>query len=250
MSKPHETSESPPRAALDVIIPVYNEGENIIDVLEGLRRHVRTDFRIMICYDFDEDNTLEALAGYPHAEALNITYVKNTGEGVFGAVMTGFSQVQSDAVLVFPADDTFNAGIVDAMVERYRQGCDVVAASRFMKGGVMRGCPWLKAVLVRSAAFTLYYVARLPTHDPTSGFKLFSRRLIDTITPTTRHGWAFCLELVVKCHRMGWPIGEVPAVWFERTKGTSRFRVIRWLPQYLKWYRYAFATTYLRRRAV
>jgi dolichol-phosphate mannosyltransferase len=54
---------------------------------------------------------------------------------------------------------------------------------------------------------------------------------------------------VVKCHRLRWRIGEVPAQWYERTRGTSRFQVMRWLPAYLRWYLYAFATTYLRRPA-
>ena len=50
-------------------------------------------------------------------------------------------------------------------------------------------------------------------------------------------------------HRLGWRIGEVPARWFERAHGASRFQVIKWLPDYLRWYRYAFATSYLRRPA-
>lgn len=45
-----------------------------------------------------------------------------------------------------------------------------------------------------------------------------------------------------------WGIGEVPARWFEREHGQSRFKVLRWLPAYLTWYRFAFATTYGRRR--
>jgi dolichol-phosphate mannosyltransferase len=53
--------------------------------------------------------------------------------------------------------------------------------------------------------------------------------------------------LLVKAHRLGWRIGEVPARWFERQHGASRFRVLKWLPAYLRWFRYAFATTYLRR---
>ena len=68
------------------------------------------------------------------------------------------------------------------MVAKARAGCDIVCASRFMPGGRMEGCPWLKAALVRSAAFLLYHFARLPTHDPTSGFRLFSRRVIEQIT--------------------------------------------------------------------
>ena len=51
----------------------------------------------------------------------------------------------------------------------------------------------------------------------------------------------------MKAHRLGWRVGEVPALWFERKHGTSRFRVLKWLPAYLRWYGYAFATTLLRR---
>ena len=62
-------------------------------------------------------------------------------------------------------------------------------------------------------------------------------------------GWGFCysIELVANCRRPHWPIGEVLAQWREHTRGISRFQVTKWLPAYLRWYFYAFATTYLRR---
>ena len=114
----------------------------------------------------------------------------------------------------------------------------------------MEGCPWLKAALVRTAAFTLHFFARLPTRDATNGLRMFSRRVISEVSIESTEGFVYSLELLVKAHRLGWPVGEVPAVWFERAKGqgASRFRVLRWLPAYLRWYRYAFATTYLRGR--
>jgi dolichol-phosphate mannosyltransferase len=148
---------------------------------------------------------------------------------------------------MLPADDDFNAPILDQMVALARQGCDIICASRFMPGGKMVGCPWLKALLVRAGAFTLHHFARLPTHDASSGFRLFSRRVIDRIEIESDQGFCYSIELLVKAHRLGWRIGEVPAAWYERKHGTSRFRVLKWLPAYLRWYLYAFATTYLRR---
>jgi hypothetical protein len=115
-----------------------------------------------------------------------------------------------------------------------------------MPGGAMVGCPWLKAVLVRTANFTLHHLARIPTRDSSNGFRLFSRRVIDTIAIESTEGFCYSIELLVKAHRLGWRIGEVPTRWFERRAGTSRFRVMKWLPLYLRWYRYAFATTFLR----
>jgi dolichol-phosphate mannosyltransferase len=127
------------------------------------------------------------------------------------------------------------------------KGCDIVCASRFMPGGSMVGCPWLKAVMVRTANFTLHHFARLPTHDASNGFRLFSRRVIDEIVIESDRGFCYSIELLVKCHRLGWRIGEVPAHWYQRKHGTSRFQVIKWLPAYMRWYAYAFATTYLKR---
>lgn len=112
----------------------------------------------------------------------------------------------------------------------------------------MRGCPWIKALLVRTTAFTLHYFAGIPTHDGTNGFRMFSRRLLDQVRIESSEGFTYSLELLVKCHRLGWKIGEVPATWNERTHGSSRFRVFHWAGAYLTWYFYAFGTTWLRRR--
>jgi dolichol-phosphate mannosyltransferase len=231
---------------LDIVIPVYNEGGNIIRVLDSLREHVRTSFRILICYDHDEDDTIEALRRMDLQE-LALALVKNRRRGVLGAILTGFEESRAPSVLVFPADDDYNAPNLDRMVEKFRDGCEIVAASRFLPGGCMTGCPWLKAALVRSSAWALHYLARVPTHDPSNGFRLFSRRVLETVPIESTVGFAYSIELLVKCHRLGWKIGEVPVSWHERKAGRSRFRVVRWLPQYLRWFFYAFATTYLRR---
>jgi len=233
---------------LDIIIPVYNEGENIVAVLRGLSREVKTPARVLICYDRPDDDTLPAVRANPDAyQGLAVEFVRNPSRGAHAAIMAGFAASTAPLVVVYPADDDFNPGILDRMVALARQGCDVVCASRFIPGGTMRGCPWLKATLVRSAAFTLHHFARLPTHDPTSGFRLFSRRVIENLPVESDQGFTYSIELLVKAHRLGWRIGEVPALWFERKHGASRFRVLRWLPAYLRWYGYAFATTFLRR---
>lgn len=234
-------------ARLDIIIPVYNEGNIILATLAALRQNVATPVRILICYDRPDDDTLSAIKDNPDKVAgMTIEFVQNRGRGAHGAVITGFAASRAPFVLVFPADDDFNAGIIDAMVAKGEQGNDLVCASRFIPGGCMEGCRWLKAALVRTAAFTLYYIARLPTRDATNGFRLFSRRVIDNIAIESGRGFTFSLELLVKCHRLGWAVADVPAKWFERTQGASRFRVLNWVPAYLRWYMYAFATTFLR----
>jgi len=234
-------------ARLDIVIPVYNEGNIILATLDELRRQVATPSRILICYDRPDDDTLSTIeANRSRVAGLDIEFVRNRSLGAHAAVMSGFAASRAPYVLVFPADDDFNAGIIDAMVAKAEQGADVVCASRFIPGGCMVGCRWLKAVLVRTAAFTLYYVARLPTRDATNGFRLFSRRVLDRIAIESDTGFCYSLEMLVKSHRLGWPVADVPAQWFERKQGGSRFQVLKWVPAYLRWYGYAFATTFLR----
>lgn len=233
---------------LDIVIPVYNEGANILRTLAAIEKDVTTPARVLICYDMESDNTLPAIennrAQFPKTP---VRFVRNRGHRAHGAIMTGFAEAEAPFVLVMPADDDYNAGILDAMVRKAEAGCDIVCASRFMRGGSMVGCPWLKAFLVRVGSFTLHHLARLPVRDASNGFRLFSRRALDRIPIESDSGFCYSIELLVKAHRLGWPIGEVPANWFERQHGTSRFRVLSWLPAYLRWYAYAFATTYLRR---
>jgi hypothetical protein len=150
-------------------------------------------------------------------------------------------------VLVYPADDDYNAPRIDGMVAEVRDGADVVCASRFMPGGCMTGCPLVKRVILRSSALALHHLARLPTHDPSNGLRMFSRRILDRIPIESSEGFTYSIELLVKAHRLGWQIEEVPFEWHERVRGKSRFHVMRWLPAYFRWFRYAFATSYLRR---
>src|SRR5438874_9069243 len=115
---------------LDIIIPVYNEGQHILPVLITLKREVTTPFRVLICYDHEDDTTLNALKENPIPD-LDIQLVKNEGVGALGAVLTGFKRSTAPAAMVIPADDDYNASRIDAMVEQFKSGCDIVCGSRF-----------------------------------------------------------------------------------------------------------------------
>ncbi|MDX2195177.1 MAG: glycosyltransferase [Cytophagales bacterium] len=235
-------------ADLDIIIPVYNEAETISEVLFAIKMHVKTPNCVLICYDKEEDNTLPVVQKLQsEGLALNIKLIKNKGKGAHGAIMTGFENCTASAILVYPGDDYYNAKILDKMYSKMSKGSDIVVASRFMKGGSMQGCPWLKSIFVRTASFTLYTFALIPVRDASNGFRMFSKRVLDNFEIESTQGFTYSIELLVKCHRYGWKISEVPSTWIERDKGTSKFSVSKWLPYYLKWYFYGFQTTFLRR---
>lgn len=232
---------------VDIVIPVYDEGGNILLALESLRATLRYPVRVLICYDRDDDTTLTALEGYDGAP-MQVCLVKNQGRGVLGAVTTGLLRSVAPCVITMPADDDYNAARLNEMIELTREGYDIVAPSRFMPGGGgLVGCPFMKALIVRLAGWFMWNIARLPTHDASNGFRVFSRRTIEQIPIESDRGFAYSIELLVKAHRLGWRITERPVEWHQRKTGQSRFQIVRWLPQYLQWLKYALATTYLRR---
>jgi dolichol-phosphate mannosyltransferase len=238
-----------PDDPIDIVIPVFNEGNNIRRVLDALHAGTGHPFRVLICYDFDEDTTLAALQAYE--TPVEIRYVKNPARGPHAAVRAGFDASTAPAVLVFPADDDYNPPMIRNMIALMNAGCDIACASRFVPGGTMEGAPWLKNTLVRSSAWALHYIARVPTRDPSNGLRLFSRRVLDEIVIESEIGFSYSIELLVKTQRLGWRICDTAAEWYERRadEGQSNFKVLKWLPAYLKWFLYAFATTYLRRPA-
>ena len=149
-------------------------------------------------------------------------------------------------MIVYPADDFINFNILDQMYYEFLNGSHIVAASRFMQGGSMKGCPIVKSILVRTASFTLFYLSSIPIKDASNGFRLFSRKLLDEVSIESKVGFAYSLELLAKCNRLKYKITEIPAHWEERSVGMSRFKVFKWLPQYLKWYIYGLSTTWLK----
>jgi dolichol-phosphate mannosyltransferase len=233
-------------AEIDIVIPVYNEGENIVSVLDAFQRDVKSSYRILICYDFDEDNTLQAISAYP-SKSMDIVLVKNPGRGPHSAIKAGFDMSTAPAVMTHMADDDYNTDVIDFMLGKINEGFDIVTASRFMSGGYMEGCVWYKKLLTWVVSITLHYLARLPVHDATNGVRIFSRRIVDSVAVESTEGFTYTFEMIVKCARLGWGIYELPGKWIERGSGFSRFQIIRWMRAYLRWYFFAFATTWLKR---
>jgi hypothetical protein len=137
------------------------------------------------------------------------------------------------------ADISDDYSRVESMVAGVEGGADVVCASRYMPGGRQIGGPWIKSTLSRMAGLTLHGLSGLPTRDPTNSFKAYSREFLRRTPIESPAGFALAMELTVKAHFSGGRVEEVPATWSGRTKGASRFRLLSWLPLYLRWYFWA-----------
>lgn len=233
---------------LAVVLPVYNEGEAVEPVLRGLSAGVRTPHELVVVYDFDGDTTLPVVARLA-SDIPGLRGLRNDlGRGVLNAMKAGIAGTSAPYVLISMADGSDEPQIVDSMVALARDGADVVAASRYMRGGRQIGGPPLKRLMSRTAGLTLHWFAGVATHDPTNNFKLYSRRFLDDVTIQSRAGFELALELTVKATIAGRRVAEVPTTWRDRTAGKSNFKLRQWLPHYIRWYLRAFRARWLRRR--
>ena len=232
--------EGTPSPELSIVLPVYNEGEAVEPVLRGLSAGVATPHELVVVYDFDEDTTVPVVARLA-AEIPGLRGLRNNiGRGVLNAMKSGIAGTTAPYVLISMADGSDEPHVVDPMVGLARGGADVVSASRYMRGGGQVGGPLLKRLMSRAAGLTLHWFAGVPTHDPTNNFKLYSRRFLDSVTIESTAGFELALELTVKATLMGRSVAEVPTTWRDRTAGQSNFKLRKWLPHYLHWYRVAF----------
>ncbi len=225
---------------LAIVLPVYNEGEAVAPVLRGLAEAVKTPHELVVVYDFDGDTTVPVIERLA-PEIPGLRGLRNDlGRGVLNAMKAGIAATTSPYVVISMADGSDEPAAVDQMVELARNGADVVAASRYMSGGRQIGGPPLKQLMSRTAGLSLHWFAGVPTRDATSNFKLYSRAFLDSISIESTAGFELALELTVKATRAGRRVAEVPTTWRDRTSGQSNFKLRKWLPHYLHWYRVAF----------
>lgn len=228
------------RTELSIVVPVYNEPDNIGPTLRRLAGAVHTPAETLVVYDFDADTTVPVVRGL-QAALPTVHLVRNDlGRGVLNAMKAGMAAANGDFVLITMADGSDEVELVDRMVDLARGGADVVAASRYMKGGRQEGGPLLKRTLSRLAGLSLHWVGRLPIHDATNNFKLYRREFLNSVTIESKGGFELAIELSVKADLDGRRLAEVPTTWRDRTHGESRFKLRAWLPLYLRWYLHLF----------
>jgi dolichol-phosphate mannosyltransferase len=223
--------------ALSVVIPVYNEGENVVPTLRAVvqRTHTRP-LEVLVVHDFDEDTTVPVVKRLQE-ELPEVRLHRNTlGRGALNAMKSGLRAARAPYVLITMGDGSDDAGDIDPMYTLARGGADVVAGSRYMRGGHQFGGPLLKRTMSRGAGLSLHWLGGLPIHDATSNFRMYSKRLLNQVTIESQGGFELGLELTVKAYRLGLRLAEVPTTWRDRTAGQSRFRLWQWLPRYLRWY--------------
>ncbi len=235
---------------LSIIVPVFHEEKNIIQVIKRINHDVDTSHEILIIYDSVLDPTYIVLKDYLQKNPKSIRLLQSdqgSKKGVMNAIKTGFVHAKGNACVVLMADLSDDITQIDTMYHLFEKGWDIVCASRYMKGGKKIGGPFIKTFLSRIAGLTLHYLFRIPTMDSTNAFKLYNRKIFDVITLESTGGFEYSLEIILKAHKKGYKITEIPTVWKDREEGTSNFKMLAWLPQYAKWYFYSFSLPFFKK---
>ncbi len=224
------------RPRVSIVIPAYNEGEEINECLDRIIEAVKLPCEILVVYDTPEDTTAPHVREYSRRDHRVRGLLNTEGRGPAAALRCGINHVTADVTVVTMADGSDDPMQIDQLTRLVERGVVVAAASRYMRGGQQVGGPRLKGLISRLAGLSLRIITRVGTHDPTNSFKAYSTDFIREVGIGSDAGFELGIEMVAKAHRRGLPIAEIPTIWLDRSHGQSNFKVREWIPRYLRWY--------------
>ncbi len=225
---------------VSVVIPAYDEGSNIEDVLARLVEAVQLPSEIVVVVDTPEDSTIPYVEKYSAKIPSIRAVVNDVQPGPAQAIRYGIDRAVADVVVVTMADGCDDPQQIDQLVRLVERGVVVAAASRYSRGGQQVGGPFLKGMMSRLAGLSLWMLARVGTRDATNSFKAYDVDFVRKVGITSSSGFEIGIELVAKARRARLPVAELPTIWLERNHGVSNFKIVSWLPHYLRWWRFAF----------
>ena len=214
---------SPPTEVL-VVLPTYNESQNIEKVVAGVR-HLGHD--VLIVDDASPDATGEIAdrlaAADPGVRVLHRPRKLGLGSAYKDAFRIGLAE-GSALFVEMDADGSHLAKDLDGIVGAAR-GCSGLAiGSRYVRGGEIEGWPPHRWLLSWTANIYCRLLLGLSTRDCTSGFRCYTRELLQQIglDEVVSQGYSFQIEMVLRAKRLGFPIVEVPIRFEDRVAGASK----------------------------
>lgn len=215
-----------------IIIPTYNEKDN----LENLVRKIfetRADIEVLIVDDNSPDGTGETADRLSAADKRVHVLHRAKKEGIGKAYLAGFGYAvkNTDApyIMTMDADFSHDPAYIPRFLEEIKN-YDVLIGSRYY-GGRISIVNWPLSRLILSYGASLYVrlFARLPVMDTTSGFRCFRRRVVENLLENEiiSNSYAFLIEINYICGKLGFKIGEIPIIFYERDKGLSKMYASR-----------------------
>ena len=209
-----------------VIIPTYNEKENIEAIIKTVFEQDKK-FHILVVDDNSPDGTA-AIVDYLILRYSDRLFIeKRAGKNGLGtAYIHGFKwaiEKKYDYIIEMDADFSHNpTDLVRLYNACKNEGADVSIGSRYSQGVNVVNWPMKRVLLSYFASKYVRFITRIPVHDTTAGFVCYKRRVLETINLTTIRfvGYAFQIEMKFKAWKHNFNIKEVSVIFTDRTEGT------------------------------
>jgi len=212
-----------------VLVPTYNEVENLPAILDRIRAAL-PDADVLVIDDDSPDGTGrladEHAAADEHVRVLHRT----TKEGLGRAYLAGFQRALDEGyefVVEIDADGSHDPADLPRLLAAARGGADLVIGSRWIEGGAIRDWAALRQAISRSGNRYARIALGSHVHDLTAGFRVFRARVLRSIRLETvaSHGYGFQVEMAWRTERAGFTIREEPVTFVERVHGTSKMHL-------------------------
>jgi dolichol-phosphate mannosyltransferase len=210
-----------------VIIPTYNERENIREVIAHVIG-LQPAFDLLIVDDGSPDGTAALVKAAQGLHPGRIHLIERAGkQGLGTAYITGFKWALANGYgFIFEMDADFSHN-PDDLVRLWRacaDGGDMSVGSRYVKGGQVRDWSWDRIILSYCASLYVRAILWLGVRDTTAGFVCYTRRVLEALPLDEVRfiGYAFQIEMKYRTRRKGFRIVEVPITFIDRAKGTSK----------------------------
>jgi dolichol-phosphate mannosyltransferase len=211
-----------------VIIPTYNEKENIENIIRIIFS-LSQSFHILIIDDNSPDGTAEIVKELQHQFTGQLFLEERKGKlGLGTAYIHGFKYALAHGYqYIFEMDADFSHNPYD-LIKLYRacakEGYDLAIGSRYVKGVNVVNWPMGRVLMSYFASWYVRLITGMPISDTTAGFKCYKRKVLETINLNRISfiGYAFQIEMKFLTWKYGFRIKEVPIIFTDRTKGTSK----------------------------
>ena len=225
---------------ISVVIPARNEAARIGRALSRIFASVRSSCEVIVVVDSEDDPTWPEVQARAAVEPRLRCLVGEYGPGPANAIRFGIDQSRAGVAVVTMADNSDDPRQIEQLAALVERGAAVAAASRYSRGGSQIGGPIGKSLMSRLAGRSLQLLARAGTRDATNSFKAYSTSFVREVGIDSRQGFAIGIELTAKARRLRRDVAEIPTIWLDREDGESGFRVLAWMPAYLRWYLFCF----------
>ncbi len=208
-----------------VVIPTYNEAENIQDLLKAVFQHA-PGVEVLVVDDNSPDGTARLVEAFGRQDPRVHLLQRPGKQGLGSAYVAGFRYALEhdyEAVLEMDADFSHNPADIPRILEALKQA-DIVLGSRYTNGISVVNWPLKRLMLSYAANRYASWVTGVPIRDLTGGFKGIRRRVLETVglDRLESDGYAFQIELTVRAWYLGFKIVEIPIIFVERRKGSSK----------------------------